>query len=338
MKTELKKLIGSLKYGNIAVVHNVAVVPLFTDETNNLEYLTLDEAYKANLLHIGEISPGGSVPDLSVENLADKPVLLLDGEELVGGRQNRVLNLSVLLKEKSKTNIPVSCVERGRWHYNEPSFPDVYSPHKKPSSMKSGHIMNLRAREKKSRSVSDNICFCKAPKSDQGEVWNEIEHIQDKLNTHSETSALYDVYNKRKADLIEFLNNLKAQKDQCGYFLFINGNLQAFELIPKPDKYALYHKKLIESAALEALAEIHLFEEKYNEKKVMADVDEFTKSIQDAEELEFTSNGYGKNYRYRKPDLHGEALIHNSEVIHLAFFSSTDGRSNGRRGFMHPEF
>ena len=58
---------------------------------------------------------GGSVPDLLVENRGDVRVLFLEGEELIGAKQNRILNTSVLVAAHTKVKIPVSCVERGRW-------------------------------------------------------------------------------------------------------------------------------------------------------------------------------------------------------------------------------
>jgi hypothetical protein len=42
---------------------------------------------------------------LSAIRLGERPVLLLDGEELVGAKQNRVLNLSVLVGPHSRTVI-----------------------------------------------------------------------------------------------------------------------------------------------------------------------------------------------------------------------------------------
>ena len=57
----------------------------------------------------------GDVGELAVRNPLDLGVLLYDGEELVGAKQNRILNVSVLLAAGSTTRIPVSCVERGRW-------------------------------------------------------------------------------------------------------------------------------------------------------------------------------------------------------------------------------
>ena len=40
---------------------------------------------------------------------------MLDGTELRGGKQTRVLNTTVLLGGRSETRIPVSCIEVGRW-------------------------------------------------------------------------------------------------------------------------------------------------------------------------------------------------------------------------------
>src|SRR5207249_3998616 len=71
---------------------------------------------------IGEVSAAGEVPALSVVNDADRPVLLLDGEELVGARQNRILNTTVLVAAQATLRIPVSCVEQGRWSYRGKRF------------------------------------------------------------------------------------------------------------------------------------------------------------------------------------------------------------------------
>ena len=64
----------------------------------------------------------GSVPELLVENMGDIRVLFIEGEELVGAKQNRILNTSILVAAKSKTKIPVSCVEQGRWGYKSKFF------------------------------------------------------------------------------------------------------------------------------------------------------------------------------------------------------------------------
>jgi hypothetical protein len=85
-------------------------------------YLLLDEALAAGLAAVTEISEAGSVPDLLVKNLAPSPVLILDGEELVGARQNRIVNLTILVAAQQALHIPVSSVEAGRWAAHSREF------------------------------------------------------------------------------------------------------------------------------------------------------------------------------------------------------------------------
>jgi len=56
------------------------------------------------------------VPHLTATNSSARPVLLTEGETVNGGRQNRVLNTSVLIPAATTLKIPVSCVEQGSWH------------------------------------------------------------------------------------------------------------------------------------------------------------------------------------------------------------------------------
>ncbi|MHB8090907.1 MAG: ARPP-1 family domain-containing protein [Syntrophales bacterium] len=60
---------------------------------------------------VTEVTEGRKVPELRVINLADKPVLLLDGERLSGPKQNRTLNISPPLGEKWETIIPAICTD-----------------------------------------------------------------------------------------------------------------------------------------------------------------------------------------------------------------------------------
>ena len=107
MENIIKGNLEGIKFGEIQIYNHVAVIPTISTNGSVPEYLTMKEALEQNLLIIAEISEGGSVPELKVSNRADKPVLLLDGEELAGAKQNRVLNTTILLREKSETTIPV---------------------------------------------------------------------------------------------------------------------------------------------------------------------------------------------------------------------------------------
>jgi hypothetical protein len=87
-----------------------------------LSVLTLDEARKDGSLLIMERAEA-SVPELVVENRAKTYVLLLAGEILVGGKQNRVLREDILLPPLSGPRpIGVYCVEQGRWNQSRKEF------------------------------------------------------------------------------------------------------------------------------------------------------------------------------------------------------------------------
>lgn len=99
----------------------IVITPLFPVCDSVASYITLDEALPRGLT-ISETSDAGSVPELAVINPLDVSVLLYDGEELVGAKQNRILNVSVLVGAGARLPIPVSCVEQGRWARSSTDF------------------------------------------------------------------------------------------------------------------------------------------------------------------------------------------------------------------------
>ena len=122
MDTVIKNYLEQLKVGRKQSYKNLALYTLLSTYSLDLEYLLLDEALNENLIEIVEKDSGGSVPELRVMNKSPKMILLLDGEELVGAKQNRIVNTTILIQKNSTVVIPVSCVEHGRWSYDSPQF------------------------------------------------------------------------------------------------------------------------------------------------------------------------------------------------------------------------
>jgi hypothetical protein len=114
--------IPQVRVGEPVRYKTLSVFPLFDGSMTPVEYTLSDEGIGSGAVSVEEVSEDGSVSDLLVEHKGDVRVLFLEGEELVGAKQNRVLNTSVLISAHSKTKIPVSCVERGRWGYKSRKF------------------------------------------------------------------------------------------------------------------------------------------------------------------------------------------------------------------------
>jgi len=98
----------------------LTVFPLRGERHGHLDYVTLEAALAAKSIAIGELDEP-QVNALAVTNRGTRPVLITDGDTLVGGQQNRVVN-STILVPPGRLTPPVGCVERGRWHPQTQGF------------------------------------------------------------------------------------------------------------------------------------------------------------------------------------------------------------------------
>jgi hypothetical protein len=105
---------ATLQLGAPVEQRGVVIAPLFPRRRPAVAYVTLEEALPLGF-RVTEVDAAGSVPELLVSNPTRHNVLLYDGEELVGAKQNRILNVTVLVPAERTVRVPVSCVEQGRW-------------------------------------------------------------------------------------------------------------------------------------------------------------------------------------------------------------------------------
>lgn len=313
MEKLIEEKLKGIKFGEIQIHGHVAVIPLISTNGFSPDYQTMKEALESQLLMVTEVTEGGSVPELKVINKGGKPVLLLDGEELSGAKQNRVLNTTILLKEKSETLIPVSCTEHGRWSYRSSQFEE------------SGHIMSAKLRRIKNASVHENLKAMHAFRSDQGAVWDEIA-IQASINKVSPlTGAMKDVLEAKQEDLDAFLEHLPIVADQNGLIVLVSGKVVGLDMVSRAAAFGMLHPKLIRSYVMDALTERPVIS-----KEAPRDIaDAFLKKIPQCKEQPFDSVGYGRDYRYEGKKIVGSALVHEGTVIHMAFFQITETEKAG---------
>ena len=118
----LKDILQNITLGDPLLYKNMAVFPIISGELTDLNYLTLDEALEQEKITFEEVSEAGRINCIKAINKGPEMVLILDGEELVGAKQNRIINVSILVPGKTTLEIPVSCVECGRWSYRGRDF------------------------------------------------------------------------------------------------------------------------------------------------------------------------------------------------------------------------
>ena len=219
----------------------LSVFPLFGDAASTVDYRLSDAAIADESLLVKEVSESGSVPDLLVENKGDIRVLFIEGEELIGAKQNRVLNASVLIAAHSTTKIPVSCVERGRWGYRSRDF--------KPSG---SHVPSKLRRTLKS-SVSRSIQEGEGYLSDQGEVWREVDCLHCAHGVESGTAAMSDAFEAHQDRVAEFREKLTYVEGAQGVAVAIEGRVATVDLFDKPDTCQKVWDRLLSGVAFDAI-------------------------------------------------------------------------------------
>jgi hypothetical protein len=301
---------SGVRIGEPMVCRNLTVFPLFGGHVMAADYITLDEALEQKCSAITEVSEGGSVPELKFVNSGNLSVFLLDGEQLIGAKQNRVLNLSILVAAGKTIIIPVSCVEAGRWHHRTSQF----------SSDQSLHYAEGRAR--KMAQVSASMRATGQRRSDQMEVWKDISEKSAKFGVASETSAMSDIYDHEGASLEDYVGSFSVLEGQLGAVFGIGGRVVGLELFDSAETLKKLFPKLMRSYSLDALDHARSRSSGKEAPCTPEKANEFLQGVIQAKGEEFPAVGEGRDIRLSGSNLTGAALDAKGRIIHLSAFAT----------------
>jgi len=291
-----------IRVGNPIHHESLTVFPLFAETNGQVDYLLSDEAIQAGSVTVQEVSEGGSVPDLLVENSGEIRVLFLEGEELVGAKQNRILNTSVLIPARSKIKIPVSCVERGRWAYKSRHFGSGgrHSPSKLRHAMKS--------------SVSESALSGTGHRSNQGKVWEEVDKQQATLGVSSMTGAMEDTFVAHQQQIDEVALQLVYPEGAVGLAVAIGDKVVAVDLFDKAATCQKVWRRLLSGFILDAVEPTSATGE-----VTQPAVEETLAALRSSSWEQVQTVGDGEEYRVKSDDRtqasalgFGDSLVHGS--------------------------
>jgi hypothetical protein len=280
----------------------LTVFPLFPSATpaEEVDYLLSDEAVAAGCVTVEEMNESGSVPTLMVTNKGDRLVLFLEGEELRGAKQNRVLNTSVLIGAGKQTTIPVSCVEQGRWRFR--------SSHFTPSGSHSSSKMRKHLKE----SVLKSLQTGHGHRSDQGAVWGEVSRQMSSLGASSETMAMSDTYDSYRTRLEDFRKKLGHFPGATGLAVAVGPEVVAMDLFDKSETCQKVWDRVLSGFVMDAL-------EAPPAKTAVgpADVEQFLGRLADASWQTSPAVGEGSEFRAEAAaGTHASALIYHASLLH----------------------
>jgi hypothetical protein len=298
--------IDALQLGEPVSHRGIVLTPLHPRRDPVAVYVTLEEGLAAGL-RVTEVDAAGSVPELAVHNPGPHDVLLYDGEELLGAKQNRILDVSVLVAAGSQVVIPVSCVEQGRWSARSELF--AAAPHSSHPALRRRKAERLAAADPGS-----------ARGAAQGEVWSEVAEKAARMAAGPSPSRAHaDTYRDRDDDLRALARHFPVQPGQCGAVLALGGRPVVLDAVSRPGAWARLHDKLLAGYLLDAL-------EALDGPPAPAEaIEAFTAAVLGAAAERRPGVGRGEQLHLSGEAVLGTGLALDGEVLQLSAYPITPG-------------
>ncbi len=308
MHQAISDVFKRLSIGEPVSHKNLTVYPLVDGSSGEPDYLLLERALQEGLVSVTEVHGAGSVNHLKVTNQAKFAVLIMDGEELVGAKQNRVVNLTILVPAQQTIVIPLTCVEQGRWHHVSPQF------------RASRQAMPATMRARKSQQVFYTRIATGQAMADQAEMWYELDERQQMLNAFSPTSAMADIYARHEASLQDYERAIQPLEGQVGALFVMNGGIASLGVFDFTQTLWAFFPKLLRAAALDAIS----FFTPESTPISLGAVQDFVQRVAHAESQVYPAVGEGEDVRFRAAGIIGSALVARERMVHLCAFSSPE--------------
>lgn len=247
------------------------------------------------------------VPTLVADNPTDRLALIVAGETVLGGRQNRVLNVSVLIVAKGKVLVPVSCVEQGRWHEGG-------------DFQRGSSFATRRVRRAKVATVAENVRQCGVKYADQGAVWDMVGSELHRLNAFSSSSALSAADNHLESDdrLAAAIAELEAfgpLPGQCGVVVAHGSRVVSAEVFATPSMLAAHWGALTRGMLLDAP------DRAVTSKPSATNALRFLRRIATSTPTITDGVGLGREYHVRTSRIVAQALVVDQTIVHATAFT-----------------
>ena len=337
--SKISNYANKLEVGKPQIYKNMAVLPLFTKEKSKLEYIVFDEALNSGL----SVSETGSVPSLHFTNKTGNEILILQGEYVIGGKQNRMIATNVYMAKGFDGDVPVRCVEQGRWNYGSGFGEPIRTTGQFDGSRSRADdiryaILDYARRTsdsgidshfKSGGMATKNVCF--AAQRGQHEVWNEVGSLAADHGVKSATGNLGDVFREKKQKTDEYGHNFEYVKGSAGILIVSEKNGQKIygaEIFDKPETMKRYFGKLLESYALEAASS-----NGSNVKGISkTDAKNFLHELEKANEIERRPVSLGRDIQIAGNGVSGFALEYGVPV-YMTLSSRNDGKTGNSNQF-----
>lgn len=234
-----RDFVRHLEVGDVVSYDNLALFPVYGPPGDAFACDPVKAGLESGHVLITEVSDTGVVSELRVQNNSTRPILIPEGEILTGAKQDRVVNVTVLVAASSVFTLPVTCVEQGRWDLEAEGFQAThYAPH------------GLRA--SKNEGVSADRAAGGIGHSDQSQVWGDIAETMREMNLSSDTDSLPESYQQAEKFLVGYRENISLPPDCNGVILIVNNEIAGMDYFDDAHAFARMWPALSQAYYFEA--------------------------------------------------------------------------------------
>jgi len=302
----LTDLIETLEIGTPATTGSLTLVPLLARDwtrTNDPPgYLLYQHAHDVGLVSVEETSEAGTVGELRVTNRAQQPVLLVEGEVLLGMKQTRVLNLTILVPAQTVLGAPVSCVEAGRWRATSQAATGKSDLHLAPS-----------VRAAKTVTVARSMRSARTFASDQGAVWAGVDRVLDRHGAHAPSRYYADLAASDASRFTQVARSVEPEPDQVGVIACVGGKVVCVDAFEAPQVLAALWEGLVSSYQAEAMVADGKPAKPNGARRWFRSIAAGSTSVG-------PDIGLGAHVTVVAPDVEAAALVHDGKILHLSAF------------------
>ena len=291
----------------------LTILPLTARSIGGLEYFTLDEAMREKAVEVVE-KDGGTVNTDTIHNRSGRPIFIMDGEEIIGAKQNRVLNTSVLIGAERTAQLPVSCVEQGRWTGASMSF------------RSGGTQLFAKARQANVPTVSGNYALkpSAGARSDQSHIWAQVAEKRATLSMGDASGPMHEAYTKYGGKIDDYVKHFHTVPGQVGAVFAIRGEIIGADMFDQSETLTRLFAKMVKSYALDAIERPHV-SSAVREPRAPG-VDEARRFVRLVLEKgvsvkDYPSAGEGRDVRISSRQINGSGLVAVGRPVHIALFA-----------------
>ena len=272
-------------------LRNLTVYPVCLSSENGLDVASVDEVMDNALGEFHELDTP-QIGEIRFGNRGDKPVLMLDGEEITGSLQNRIIAASTFIESRISANIEVICAEEGRWS--------------ELGIFKTGYCSypGIRALLSRHGRKENGV---------QKTIWKEIERKLTATQTLSSTSSMHDIYNNLQEEVDRYVEDFESlNHNTSGIIGVAGGKILGCDIFHSPSIYRKFENRLLRSYALDAI-------EHRKPGSRNCDTTDFLEEIKQVLQKK-TRIGKSRHFSLKSSSLSGQGTIYQGQIIHLSAF------------------